>query len=447
MAQPLPARRTRPALPVLPRFQASVGHSVLPGSHDAGVAAAREAIAGLNGEPCGWAIVFLGGQHQRAQAIAGMREVVGPDVLLFGGSTPGVICNELASCTAWELFFAAFPAFVPKPEVALVTGIKEKGEVAVGRELGAKLKEKCYDGDTVFMFYNSIQDDVSNPPPSVNTGSFLLKGVYEGLGPTQITLCGAGMMSDAQLMRKSYVILNDAVDDAVAALIVPSQLEVNTLTMHGCKPLSDFIEVTRVEGATLYELDGQPALQVILKQSGQDTLARETVNINLSVSLGQKEGEDPYGEFDESDYSNRLILAADWDKGSVQLFEAEYQNGQHVQIMHRDNELMLQSTKERVPKILKEVSTKAPVLAFYIDCCGRSKIFSGSAVEEGDVTRQIVRGAGIPICGIYAALEIGPKNNTTKQSVPLNWTGVMTVLSVKGLGASSAPAPAPTPAH
>ncbi len=41
-----------------------------------------------------------------------------------------------------------------------------------------------------------------------------------------------------------------------------------TEILHGCRPVSAFMEITRIEGATVYELDGEPALKVIERMLG-----------------------------------------------------------------------------------------------------------------------------------------------------------------------------------
>ncbi len=70
-------------------------------------------------------------------------------------------------------------------------------------------------------------------------------------------------------------------------------------------------------------------------------------NLTLLATLGEKQG-DPFAPYDENMYVNRLIVASDRERGSVTLFEPDFRPGTMVQIMSRDNSLMLQSVRDGV---------------------------------------------------------------------------------------------------
>jgi small ligand-binding sensory domain FIST len=95
-----------------------------------------------------------------------------------------------------------------------------------------------------------------------------------------------------------------------------------------------------------------------------------------------------------------------------------------VQIMARDNSLMLESVRAGVAAVNQAISGHAPFLAMYIDCAGRASARSGSALEEADVVRRELAST-VPLIGFYSGVEVAPFQG---YSLPLDWTGVLAVL-------------------
>jgi hypothetical protein len=197
-----------------------------------------------------------------------------------------------------------------------------------------------------------------------------------------------------------------------------------TVILHGCRPVSAFMEITRIDGATVYELDGEPALKVIERMLGLPIGGGRGQELSLVATLGQKQG-DPYAPYDEKSYVNRLILSADANTGSITLFEPDFERGAQVQIMSRDNGLMLDSVRRGVQAMNRSVAGGENLLGLYIDCAGRASARSGSAIEEAEL---VVKGldASFPFLGFYSGVEVAPFDG--EHSRPLDWTGVLTVL-------------------
>ena len=143
------------------------------------------------------------------------------------------------------------------------------------------------------------------------------------------------------------------------------------------------------------------------------------------MTLGEKHG-DPYAPYNESDYVNRLILSANRENGSIALFEADFQKGAKVQIMTRDNQLMLESVQKQTQRLLDSLGDSKPIFALYIDCAGRTRAFSGADTEEAGILRESI-GSDIPLLGFYSGVEIAP---LLGRSRPLDWTGVLSVLTL-----------------
>jgi hypothetical protein len=246
------------------------------------------------------------------------------------------------------------------------------------------------------------------------------------LADKPLQLIGAGMLGDFSF-EKSYIFDGcREVKHRVVAVILPAGFKSHSTIMHGCVPASAFLEVTRVEGAVVYELDGRPALTVLAEMLGQELGSTLKDNLSLSVTLGQKHG-DLYAPYDEAAYVNRLIIGSNPTEGSITLFEADFQVGDKIQIMSRDNQLMLDSVRQQTRRLLASLKERKPLLAFYIDCAGRSCAFSGAEIEEASIL-QAELGPDIPLLGFYSGVEIAP---LLGRSRPLDWTGVLTFLTLE----------------
>ena len=210
------------------------------------------------------------------------------------------------------------------------------------------------------------------------------------------------------------------------AVVLPDALSIQHTIMHGCIPVSSFLEVTKIEGPVLYEINHRPALEVLREIAGNEQNAGMGDNLSLTVTLGEKHG-DPYAPYAESAYVNRLIVASNPQDGSVVLFEADFQVGTKIQIMTRSSELMLESVKNRTHELVKSMNSSEPICAFYIDCAGRSSAFSGSEIEEASILRAEL-GPNIPLLGFYSGVEIAPFHDRSR---PLDWTGVLTFFTLE----------------
>jgi len=156
-------------------------------------------------------------------------------------------------------------------------------------------------------------------------------------------------------------------------------------------------------------------------------------NVSLSITIGENRG-DKFGDFKEEDYVNRLVMSANPEDGSLTLFEADFEVGTEVQIMSRDNDLMMKSVSEGTDRLLSNLGDKDVVLGTYIDCLGRTGAFNGSPKEEAELVRQRF-GRDIPLFGLYSGVEIAP---LLGKSRPLDWTGVLSVIALESQNESTA---------
>ena len=401
-----------------------VGRSNNPDPKEAGTEAARRAVALLDADEApAWALLFCGGKHDPALVLAGLRGVVGA-IAVVGGSAAGGITGAGFGYSGFEVAVGLFPAGLGKPVILVDDGLLD-GEGPAGRRLGDRLGGIVDDGRVVLLFYDSVASTV---PPRLHPASPLVEGIYQGLGGRRPHLVGAGTLTDMNLSDGYVFDGTRPRKHSAVAVVLPAAITAETAILHGCVPVSSFMTITNIDGAEVFELDGGPALDVIETMLGIDVADDGGRNLSLMVTLGEKHG-DPFADYDENRYVNRLILRVESDRRSITLFEPDFRRGSVVQIMSRDNGLMVQSVRDGVRSMNERVSDRKALMALYIDCAGRASARSGSEIEEAEVLLDEIA-INAPLLGFYSGVEIAPVDEM--RSRPLDWTGVLTVLCYNG---------------
>lgn len=394
-----------------------VGHGDSGDAREAGRQCVERALGALH-ETASWVLAFCGGKYDPTEFLQGIRSVA--RVPVVGGSAAGTITCAARGYGGLEAAVAAFPRSLGAPTLLTEDGLLS-GEVASGRRLGRRLAQATEGGEVVLLFYDSV---ASAEPHRLHPASALVEGIHDGLGGREIVLLGAGMLTDLNL-SDGYIFDGKAArKHAATAVVLPRAIGADTSILHGCIPVSSFLTVTGIEGAELLELDGRPALDVLEERLGRDRWSDRPLELSLAVTLGQKQG-DLFARYDENAYVNRLILTVDRQRRSVTLFEPDFRAGSQVQIMSRDNALMLASVRDGTAALVDRTADRDTLLWLYFDCAGRASARSGAEIEEAEV---LVAGlpAATPLLGFYSGVEVAPVAGGPSRS--LDWTGVLTSL-------------------
>jgi hypothetical protein len=383
--------------------------------------AVRQAVATLGpaAGPPQIVMAFSGGKLDPFAVRAALADELGP-MPIVGGSAAGAISRIGSGYSGFEVGLVAFDDPETAPRL-IKSDALDRDERAAGAELGLQVRQSVNEPSVVVMFFDSVASVV---PPRLHYASAIVAGFNEAMGNAPVTLIGGGMLTDMN-MTGAWVFDGQGVSKhATTALIFPPCVEAETEILHGCRPVSAFMEITRIDGATVYELDGEPALRVIERMLGLPIGGGRGQELSLVATLGQKQG-DPYAPYDERAYVNRLILSAHAETGSITLFEPDFERGAMVQIMSRDNGLMLDSVRRGVKAANASLDDRQVLLGLYIDCAGRASARSGSPIEEAEL---VVKGLDprVPLLGFYSGVEVAPFAGERSRS--LDWTGVLTVL-------------------
>lgn len=381
--------------------------------------AVANCAAALGEGPVCLLLAFAGGRHPPDEAL-GLLRARFPGVPVVGGSVAGVISRSGLGYTGEEFGLVAFRDPRTAPRVVWEGGMLE-GEEACGEALGARVRALAAPGAVVLGFFDSV---AQGSPLKLHPASLLVRGFNRAVEGMDLCFVGGGMLSDLDL-SDAWVFDGEAArKHAAVALVFPPAVRAHAAVMHGCLPVSGFMEVTRIEGAEVFELDDRPALEAIEEALGMAPGSAGPRDLTLRATLGERQGS-RFAPYSEGAYVNRLIVAADPGAGSVTLFEPDFGPFTQVQIMSRDNALMIDSVVRGVEAANAAARGARPLLALYVDCAGRSCARSGAAVEEAEVAARGID-PELPFLGFYSGVEIAPLAG--QASKPLDWTGVLAVL-------------------
>lgn len=395
-----------------------VGFSQNENSFEAGVEIARMAVKGKELNEKTLFLLFATPHHKIEKLIEGIQYVTGTVVDILGCTTTGIVTNDFisySSTMAGGAFLSSSKSFY---QFFVEEDIRNR-EFEAGKNLALQIKKKETKKEApILFFYDSIKKTSAEGNPELNLATPILQGFYNAFG-TWPTMAGLGSLGDINLNYPCEVWVNKKHSrQMLAATTISGDLKMDTVIMHGTRPASGYHTITKASNNIIYEIDGQPALDVI------DGILGGTVpweEFPLLVTLGVNNG-DKFIDFKEENYASRLCFSIDKEKKALMMFENDLVDGTEVQLMNRN--IDFKYIQPQVNKLLEKLGNRRPVFAFYIDCLGRTSGYSGIAEEE---SLEVIKALGnIPFFGLFSGVEIA---NVADKVKALDWSGVLCLFS------------------
>jgi hypothetical protein len=391
-------------------------------SYDAGREMAQTAMQNAGIVKPDLALVFASAEHDSESLLNGVKSVTGNECVIAGGTSTGVITNDYLG---YEGFHAGIMV-ISAADIGFRTEIMENiasDEYSAGKSMGQKLSFlNHYDDPALLLFYDSIR----NPPDPLNLfnqATPILSGINKELGKLP-SMAGVGLCSGIMNMKTTELWdSRNCYRDSILSLVLSGNVRLDTAIMHGCKPASDYHQITRISGNMILEVDNRPAIEVATEYLGKSE-STDWKKAMFFITLGVNRGE-KYGPFMEENYVNRLVLGVDEKRGAISLMEGDLKEGDYFQFMRRSIETDMISTTAK--QLLNSIEGKEPLFAFYISCLGRVKRYFGTEREESEEIQASI-GSRMPLLGIYSGVEIAKVKGKV---MPLDWTGVLCIFSRK----------------
>jgi len=405
-------------------MKVGIGYSNTKDSFTSGRVAAEAAISsGKIGQP-GLVLAFCHHQVNAEEFSQGLRTVVGSDVPIVGGSAIGIITNDQVSYEGFPAGIAALQTDDLSLEIACA-GEVDRDERKAGRKLAESLSGAT-SGQLLLIFYDSLKcPPTSTTPPIMNASPPLIQGIEEVL-PSSVPILGAGLVGDFDFhpprQFSGYAVTHQTV---VGTFFSGDQHHYYQI-MHGTTPLDGIYHtITKMDGAFIYEVDGQPVVELIDAIYGNKNWRKQTPvkRLTIGVNYGDK-----YGDYKEEEYVNRLITGVLPDAKGIAIFEPDLEIGTEFLFMLRDSSKMMESAGKNCSDLMQRIENdgRRPAFGFYIDCAGRTALMSETIHEEADIIREHFHQRNIPLLGFYSGVEVAP---LLGKSRGLDWTGVLWVMA------------------
>lgn len=247
-------------------------------------------------------------------------------------------------------------------------------------------------------------------------GSDLTRGLNDRPG-VKVPVTG-GLAGDQSDFSETFLIHNGQVDKNIILGIgfYGDQIQVGYGSMGGWDSFGVDRLVTKAKANVLYELDGQPALELYKKYLGHHAGGLPASAMLFPLSL----------RFSNSDkVLVRTILSVDEEKGSM-TFAGDIPEGEYVRLMKASFEKLVQGAGDAAQYAVSSLGVDNPDLAILISCVGRRLVLKQRTDEEVEAVKEEL-GTGTTVTGFYSYGEICPHYADGKQCELHNQTMTITL--------------------
>jgi hypothetical protein len=306
-----------------------------------------------------------------------------PSAHIVGCSTAGeiagtVVRDDSVVATAMELERSAVRA-------VSVRLADVSDSVAAGRALGQDLGHPGL--RHVFVLSGGLRLN----------GSDLVRGLCAAL-PAAVGVTG-GLAGDGSRFERTSVALDKSPDGEriVAVGLYGDRLSIGFGSLGGWDPFGPERLVTRSRGAVLYELDGQPALELYKRYLGDH--AAQLPSSGLLFPIEVRQGGEGNGVV-------RTILAVNEREQSL-TFAGDIPEWVYARLMHANFDRLVAGASGAARTCSAALTGKAADVAFLISCVGRKLVLQQRVEEEVEAVRQVL-GERPVLTGFYSYGEISP---------------------------------------
>lgn len=356
-----------------------VGQSVAPRSRKAGAEAAAEAIGGREATAV---FVFASVAHDLPELLDGVRLEAGPDAEIVGATTMGELGS--AGVTDGGVSIAALggDGFTVQTRVASISRSDPRAAGAAAAEALRGLDDE----NRVLIL---LGDGLTGQSHEI------VRGAYSAIGAS-VPLVGGFAADDRRFTRTYQFHGTEVLSGAVVGLALGSDGPIGIGVSHGWRRTEPPMVVTKSSGPHIYQLDGEPALDVLLRRNNFDGSAAEFFDRSRSLQplgLSRRSGEDI-----------RVIHAGDDEARSV-WGTGDVPQGALVWLMEGNRRSMVDGAAWSCTEAIARLEGLPPLGVLAFDCGGRrAGLTDGGLEHEMHAMRTALSDA--PFAGFYTHGEI-----------------------------------------
>lgn len=312
-----------------------------------------------------------------------------PNAILTGCSTAGEIISE--SVRDGTIIFTAIEFADVKIQSAKV-GLKDSdfNSFEIGKKLVSQFPQEGL--KHVFVVSDGLK---------VN-GTDLVKGIADEL-PANVTLTG-GLAGDGPNFSKTVIVEPDGTvaTESIAAIgFYGDSLQIGFGSRGGWDSFGLDRLVTKSKENVLYEIDGQPALD--LYKSFLGDRAKDLPSSGLLFPLSMRDSED------RAPVVRTILGISEEDKSLT--FAGDIPQGSFVRLMKANTDRLINGAEEAAIAA-KNGAKESPEFALLVSCVGRKLVLKQIVEEEVESVSDVLDKP--VITGFYSYGEIAPFNQNVQ---------------------------------
>lgn len=307
----------------------------------------------------------------------GICESIGTD-LLIGCTSDGEISNQGMSINSAVLGGIATDQI--EFEIAAVPDLSRDSEQA-GRELARSFSRKP-------QYMQIFSDGL--------TGNGC--GILRGIAAVDSSLpVSGGTAGDNGKFVKTMQFAGDKIyTDSVCGIAFYGNFRLGTGVRSGWTPIGLARKVTRASGNVLYELNGEPALNVFERFLGRHAEKLPAIGVEYPLGLLER-----WGDVGQEDYHLlRATMSVNREERSI-TFAGEIPEGAVVNLTCGDIDSILEAAEKAAALARSELGDTSPALIFCYSCMARKIMLGRRSEEEIERVRTQI-GPQVPIFGFYS---------------------------------------------
>ncbi|MCX6803326.1 MAG: FIST C-terminal domain-containing protein [Candidatus Diapherotrites archaeon] len=359
------------------------GESIKSDSFAAGEEACSNALSQIKGV-INLIVVFATVNYSQEEVLKGVKSLA-KDALVVGCSGLRCISNNHGFDKGVAVMAVSSDDIILKSAI----GINAQKD---SREAGYSLAKSLVNEATAVLMI--FMDGVG-----VN-GSAVVRGILDG-SRKNLPIIG-GMASDASTFTKTYEYhQGEVLSDAVVGVAMSGKVSFGIGVQHGWQSIGLPVTVTKSEGATIQEINGQPAIKFFEEYFGAEEakqLYKPLSRICYVYPLGMSvEGSD--------ELLIRIAFVAN-EKGEL-VCAGEVPQGSQIRLMLGDHEKAIEAAREATEKAKEQLKGATPKAAIVFNCAARYMLLGKRADEEIQAIQSVL-GGNVPLIGFYTYGEQAP---------------------------------------
>jgi hypothetical protein len=326
-----------------------------------------------------------------------------PDAAIIGCSTAGEISNGGVADGSCVITAVNFSGTRIRTATSPLRGMADS--LAAGARIGGELA--ATDLRALMVFGPGVQ---------IN-GSALVDGIASKVGMTTIT---GGLAGDGGAFAQTWTLGQAGVgDNAIVAVgLYGDALDFAHGSFGGWEPFGPARKVTRCDGNVLYELDGEPALEVYKRYLGDHAKGLPASGLLFPFAM--------VGEDQNAIGLIRTILGVDEANGSLTLAGAINPDG-YLKLMHASTDRLVNGAESAAEAAQEMHQSSGDSLAILVSCVGRKLVMGDRVDEEVEAVAEVF-GSKATLTGFYSYGEISPFTpgsacHLHNQTMTITWMG------------------------